>query len=205
MKECYQEYYDVFSDELTSIIAQNSKYDHAIKLETGKMPPQMPIYNLSQKELQILREYLDNVLAKGWIRPSKSPSGAPILFVPKKDGSIRLYVDYRGLNKITTKNRYPLPLISELLERLSRAKIYSKLDLRDAYYRIRIREGNEWKTAFKTRYGLFEYLVMPFGLANAPATFQSYIYKALGNLVDTTCVVYLDDILIYLGDEESHT
>ena len=107
------------------------------------MPPQMPIYNLSQKELQILREYLDNALTKGWIRLSKSPSGAPILFVPKKDGSMRLYVDYRGLNKITTKNRYPLPLISELLERLSRAKIYSKLNLRDAYYRIRIREGNE--------------------------------------------------------------
>ena len=205
LKECYQEYYDVFSDELASIIAQNSEYDHAIELETGKMPPQMPIYNLSQKELQILREYLDNALAKGWIRPSKSPSGAPILFVPKKDGSIRLCVDYRGLNKITTKNRYPLPLISELLERLSRAKIYSKLDLRDAYHRMRIREGDEWKTAFKTRYGLFEYLVMPFGLANAPATFQSYIHKALGNLVDTTCVVYLDDILIYLGDEESHT
>ena len=205
LKECYQEYHDVFSDELAGIIAQNSEYDHAIELETGKMPPQMPIYNLSQKELQILREYLDNALAKGWIRPSKSPSGAPILFVPKKDGSMRLCVDYRGLNKITTKNRYPLPLISELLERLSQAKIYSKLDLRDAYHRMRIREGDEWKTAFKTRYGLFEYLVMPFGLANAPATFQSYIHKALGNLVDTTCVVYLDDILIYSGDEESHT
>ena len=121
--------------------------------------------------MEILREYLKNALAKGWIRPSKSPSGAPILFVPKKDGSMRLCVDYRGLNRITIKNRYPLPLISEMLDRLGHSKIFSKLDLRDAYHRLRIKEGDEWKTAFKTRYGLFEYLVMPFGLANAPATF----------------------------------
>ena len=118
-----------------------------------------------------MREYLDTALKKGWIRVSKSPSAIPILFVLKKDGGNRLYVDYRGLNKVTIKNRYPLPLISELLDRLGYAKVFSKLDLRDAYYRLRIKEGDEWKTAFKTRYGLFEYMVMPFGLANAPATF----------------------------------
>jgi hypothetical protein len=118
-----------------------------------------------------LREYLDAALKKGWIRASKSLSAAPILFVPKKDGGDRLCVDYRGLNKVTIKNRYPLPLISELLDRLGHAKVFSKLDLRDAYYRLRIKEGDEWETAFKTRYGLFKYMVMPFGLANAPATF----------------------------------
>ena len=143
-------------------------------------------------------------MEKGWIRPSKSPAGAPILFVPKKDGSMRMCIDYRGLNKITIKNRFPLPLISELLDRLSHAKIFSKLDLRDAYHRLRIKEGDEWKTAFRTRYGHYEYRVMPFGLTNAPATFQSYIHQALGGLLDTICVVYLNDILIFSQSEEEH-
>jgi hypothetical protein len=124
--------------------------------------------------------------------------------VPKSDGIIRLCVDYRGLNKVTIKDQYPIPLVSEMLDRLSKAKIYTKLDLRDAYHRLRIRKGDEWKTAFKTRYGHYEYNVMPFGLANAPATFQSYVHQALGGLVDRTCVVYLDDILIYSEHEEDH-
>ena len=126
---------------------------------------------MSPAELKALDEYINKALKNGWIRESQSPAGAPILFVPKKNGELRLCVDYRGLNAITIKNRYPLPLISELLDRLSGFMVFSKLDLRDAYYRIRIREGDEWKTAFRTRYGHFEYLVMPFGLTNAPATF----------------------------------
>jgi hypothetical protein len=151
-----------------------------------------------------LREYLDTALKKGWIRASKSLSAVPILFVPKKDEGDRLCVDYRSLNRVAIKNRYPLPLISELLDRLGHAKVFTKLDLRDAYHRLRIKEGDEWKTAFKTRYGLFEYMVMPFGLANAPTTFQAYIHKALGHLVDSICIVYLDDILIYSKDEKEH-
>lgn len=111
----------------------------------------------------MLREYIEGALEKGWISPSKSPTGAPILFVPKKDGSLRLCVDYRGLNSLTIKNRHPLPLISKTLDRLSTAKVFTQLDLRDAYHRIRIKEGDEWKTAFRTRYGHYEYLVMPFG------------------------------------------
>ena len=200
----YQEFKDVFSDELAGILPANTVYDHPIELVEGKQPPNLSIYNLSQKELLILREYIDKAILKGWIRPSKSPCGAPILFVPKSDSSIRLYVNYRGLNNVTIKDRYPLPLISEMLDCLRCAVIFTKLDLRDAYYRLRIRKGDEWKTAFKTRYGHFEYLVMPFGLANAPATFQSYINQALGSLVDTICVVYLDDILIYSKDEGKH-
>ncbi|TKA33188.1 hypothetical protein B0A50_00741 [Salinomyces thailandicus] len=204
LPEWYEPYDDVFDGELAGALAQHSEHDHAIDLEANTAPPHLPIYNLSGRELDVLREYLDKALEKGWIRPSKSPAGAPILFVPKADGSLRLYIDYRGLNKITVKNRYPLPLISELMDRLSRASIYTKLDLRDAYYRLRIREGDEWKTAFRTRYGHYEYTVMPFGLANAPASFQSYIYKALGGLLDNICVVYLDDILIYSDNEEEH-
>ena len=192
----------VFSGRRARVLAQSSEYNHIIDLEEGKVPLNLPIYNLSRKELEILREYLDSLMEKGWIRPSKSPAGVPILFVPKPDRTIRLCVDYCGLNKVIIKNRYPLLLVSKMLDRLSRAKIFTKLDLRDAYYRLRIKEGDEWKTAFKTQYGHFEYLVMPFRLANAPITFQSYIYRALGGLVDCIYVVYLDDILIYLEDKD---
>jgi len=124
--------------------------------------------------------------------------------VPKSDSSIRLYIDFRGLNAVTIKNRYPLPLISKILDRLSHTKRFTKLDLRDTYHRIRIKEGNEWKTAFRTRYGHYEYIVIPFSLSNAPATFQNYIYKALSGLVDIVCVVYLDDILIFSKNPDDY-
>src|SRR6266487_2239552 len=127
------------------------------------------------------------------------------MFVPKKDGGLRLCVDYRGLNRITVKNRTPLPLMTETFDRLRRAKVYTKIDLKDAYHRLRIRAGDEWKTAFRTRYGHFEYQVVPFGLTNALATFQAYINQALVGLVDVTCVIYLDDILIFLEDVGEHT
>ena len=125
-------------------------------------------------EISVIAESVINrfpCMAKGWIRRSTSLAGALIMFVPKKDGGLRLCVDYRGLNKVTIKNRTPLPLISETLDRLRRAKVFTKLDLKDAYHRIRIRSGDEWKTAFRTRYGYFEYCVMPFRLLNTPATF----------------------------------
>jgi len=133
------------------------------------------LYALSRIELEALQKFLEENLARGWIRPSESLAVSPVIFVPKKDGSLRLCVDYRGLNKITVKNRYPLPLISEILDRASNAQCFSKIDLKDAYYRIRIKEGEEWKIAFRIRYGLYEFLVMPMGLTNAPATFQHYI------------------------------
>jgi hypothetical protein len=117
---------------------------------------------------------------------------------------LRLCVDYQGLNKVTVKNRHPLPLIAESLERLAQAKIYTKLDIRDAYHRIRIKEGDEWKTAFRTRYGHFEYTVMPFGLTNAPAQFQAYMNEALAGLVNVTYIVYLDDILIFSNSKKEH-
>ncbi|EDN10041.1 hypothetical protein HCAG_05844 [Histoplasma mississippiense (nom. inval.)] len=197
-------YAHIFSEEAAISAQRPEEAEHRIDLEPGARPPFMPIYNLSETELAALREYLKNALDKGWIQPSSSPAGAPILFVPKKDGGLRLCVDYRGLNRITIKNRYPLPLISELLDRLSKAKVFTKLDLRDAYHRILIAAKDRWKTAFRTRYGHFEYVVMPFGLANAPATFQAYINNALSDLLDICCVVYLDDILIFSNSKQEH-
>ena len=139
------------------------------------MPPFGTIYSMSPTELEVLRKYIEDHLQKGFIRHSQSPYGAPIFFVKKADGSLRLCVDYRALNKITTKNRYPLPLIGELLNRISSAKFFTKSDVRDGYHRLRMAKGEEWKTAFRCQYGLFEYNVMPFGLCNAPGTFQHYM------------------------------
>ena len=139
-------------------------------------------------------------MEKGYIRPSTSLAGYPILFVPKKNSTLRICVDYRQLNGITIKNRYPLPRIDEILDRIHGAKIFTKFDLRGAYNLVRMKEGEEWKTAFRTRYGLFEYLVMPFGLTNAPATFQTLINNVLQEHLDRTVIVYLDDILIYSKD-----
>jgi len=155
-------------------------------------------------ELEELRRYLEENLGKGWIRRSKFPVSAPIVFARKKDGSIRVCVDYRNLNKVTIKNRYPLPLIPELTNRLVGAKIFTKLDIRQAYHRVRMALGHEFKTAFKTRYSLFEYLVMLFGLTNAPAQFQSHMQNIFGDLLDISVVIYLDDILIFSKNLEEH-
>lgn len=199
----YEAWTNVFSEEGAAQLPGEA-VTHEIPTMEGKMPPWGPLYSLSQHELKTLREYLDKMLQRGWIRPSQSSAGAPVLFVRKPDGSLRLCVDYRGLNAITVKNRYPLPRIDELMDRLVNAQYFTKLDLRDAYHRIRIKRGDEWKTAFRTRYGHFEYMVMPFGLTNAPATFQSYINTAMEGILDDFCVVYLDDILIYSSTEEEH-
>ena len=139
------------------------------------------------------------------IRPSKSPAGAPILFVPKPHGrGFRLCVDYRGHNRVTIMNRYPLPLMNELRDRVAGSRIFTKIDLKAGYNLIRIKPGDEWKTAFWTRYGHYEYLVMPFGLANAPATFQDMMNEILRDLINHGVVVYIDDILIYTENEEEH-
>ena len=175
--------------------------DHAIELVDGQQPSYGPIYSLGPVELETLKAYIETNLANGFMRPSKSPAGAPILFDRKSDGFLRLCVDYRGLNNLTIKNRYPLPLIGESLDRLGRAKRFTQLDLTSAYHQMRIREGDEWKTAFRTRYGHFEYQVMLFGLTNAPASFQGYINKILAEKLDIFVIVYLDDILIYTEDD----
>ena len=200
----YHTYLDVFSKERADTLPPHRPFDHTIPIEEGKTPPFGPIYSLSETELKALKDYLEENLKKGFIQPSESPAAAPILFVKKKDGSLRLCVDYRGLNKITIKNRYPLPLIAELLDRLRQAKYYTKIDLRGAYNLLRIAKGEEWKTAFRTRYGLFEYLVMPFGLTNAPATFQHLMNHHFTDMMDKFVICYLDDILIYSNSLEEH-
>jgi hypothetical protein len=166
-------------------------------LQPGKDPPWGPIYNLSPTELEVVWEYIEENLANGFIQHSRSPASAPIFFVKKKDGLLRLVVDYRGLNKVTIRNKYALPLISSLLERLSGAKFFTKLDLRGVYNLVRIRPGDEWKTAFRTLYDHFEYIVMPFGLTNAPAVFQHMANDIFRDFLDIFLIVYLDDILIY--------
>ena len=202
----YRDLAEVFSEKnANKLPPHRGPLDHSIPLQEGAKPFAGPTYSLSEIELEVLREYLDTNLAKGFIRESSSPYGTPVLFVKKPHGrGLRLCVDYRALNRSTIKNRYPLPLISELLDRLKHAFWYTKIDLRAAYNLIRIALGEEWKTAFRTRYGHFEYLVMPFGLTNAPATFQSYINSALREYLDDFCVAYLDDILIYSKTLEEH-
>jgi len=169
----YHDFLDVFSkSKADKLPDHNPAYDHHINLEEGKQPPFGPIYSLSEVESAALRDFLQENLAHNFICPSQSACGAPVLFVKKKDSSLRLCVDWRGLNTITKKDRYPLPLIPNLLDRLRGSLIYTKIDLRGAYNLVRIAPGDEWKTAFQTRYGAFDFLVMHFGLTNAPATFQ---------------------------------
>ncbi|KAF4306721.1 hypothetical protein GTA08_BOTSDO05973 [Botryosphaeria dothidea] len=185
-------------------LPKHQPWDHEIPLKPGTKPAYKPIYSLSAKEMEALREYIEKNLERGYIRPSTSSAGYPILFVPKKNGKLRLCVDYRQLNDITIKNRYPLPRIDELQDKLGKAKYFTKLDLREGYHLVRIKEGEEWKTAFRTRLGLYEYTVMPFGLTNAPATFQNLVNDTLREYLDIFCLAYLDDILIFSETLEDH-
>ena len=186
------------------MLPEHQPYDCAIDLQEGSQPPFGPIYNLSQTELMELQKYIHENLAKNFTCHSKSPVGARILFVKKKDGSLWMCVDYQGLNKVTKKNRYPLHLISGLLKQLGHTKIFTKIDLRGAYNLVQIKEGDEWKTVFRTKYGHFEYNVMPFGLTNALAVFQHMMNDIFREYLDDFVVIYLDDILIFSKNEEEH-
>ena len=199
-----QEFADVFSEEKAADLPEHRQFDCDVPLIPGAVIPHGRVYQLSEPERKTLEEYVNAELAKGSIRYSQSPAGAPCFFVKKKDGSLRLCVDFRGLNKLTIKNRYPLPLIPELIRMVASGKIYTALDLRGAYNLVRIKKGDEWKTAFRTPFGHFEYLVMPFGLTNAPAIFQSMMDKIFRDLIGVSVVVYLDDILIYSQNEVDH-
>lgn len=200
----YHEYLDVFDRTQANKLPPHRPWDHAIDLQPDKTPPASRPYPMNQHELKALREYLDKELAKGFIRVSRSPAAAPVLFVKKPNGDLRFCIDYRGLNSITVKNRHSLPLINETLSQLSRAKYFTKLDVISAFNKLRIKEGDEWKAAFTCRYGLFEPLVLPFGLCNGPASFQAYINHALRGLLDDYSTAFMDDILIFSDDLESH-
>ena len=159
---------------------------------------------MSPQGLDELKKQLQDLTEKGYIQPSVSPFGAPVLFVPKKDGGIRMCVDYRALNRVTVHNRYPLPRIDELLDRLQGAKLFTKIDLRSGYHQIRVHPEDVHKTAFRTRYGHFEFLVLPFGLTNAPVTFMHLMHSIFREQLDDFIVIFLDDILVYSKDLEGH-
>ena len=181
--------------------------DHAIDIIPGSSPPNIPPYRLTVEQLAELKKQLEALLAKGYIRPSVSPYGAPVLFAPKKDGGLRLCIDYRGLNKITVKNSFPIPRMDDMLDRLHGAKYFSKMDLHSGYNQVRIKPDDIPKTAFNTRYGHYEYTVGCFGLTNMPATFQRLMHDVFGGPggpLDQFVVVYLDDILIYSKTLEEH-
>ena len=179
-------------------------HEFKIELDDDTPPVHRPLYKLSPLELQEARTQIEYLLEHKFIRPSDSPYGAPVLFVPKKDGGLRMCIDYRWLNKKTVRNRYPLPLPEELFDRLGNARVFSKIDLRSGYWQIPVRADDIQKTAFKTRWGLFEFLVMPFGVTNAPAQFMGMMNHLLREYLDLCVLVFLDDLLIYSANMEEH-
>ncbi|QRV77353.1 Retrotransposable element Tf2 protein [Ceratobasidium sp. AG-Ba] len=200
----YSEFSKIFTEEEISPLPPHRPYDCEIVLKPDAVPCHGPIYSLGPREDEELRKTVSKQLKAGLICPSKSLMGSPVIFVKKKNGSLRMCIDYRKLNDMTVKNVYPLPRSNDLTEKLQGAKIFSKFDLKWGYNLVHIKEGDEWKTAFKTCYGLFEYLVMPFGLTNTPATFQHFMNDIFRNILDVYVIIYLDDILVFSKDEANH-
>jgi len=200
----YHEFADVFSKTKAEVLPPHRPYNLKINLEEGAQPLVGPIYSLSASEQEALKEFIEENLNMGFIRPTSSPHSTLVLFIKRKDGSLHLCVDFRRLNRISKKNRYPLSLISDLLDSPHKARVYSKIDLYHAYHLVHIADGDEWKTAFRTCYGSFEWSVMPFGLTNAPTAFQQFMNDIFFDLLDVCVVIYLDDILIYSNNMSEH-
>ncbi|KAF5755745.1 putative nucleotidyltransferase, Ribonuclease H [Helianthus annuus] len=198
-----REFADVFPEELPGL-PPHRQVEFQIDLAPGAAPIARAPYRLAPGELQELSNQLQELLDRGFIRPSSSPWGAPVLFVKKKDGSFRMCIDYRELNKVTIKNRYPLPRIDDLFDQLQGSSFYSKIDLRSGYHQVRVREEDVPKTAFRTRYGHYEFLVMPFGLTNAPAVFMDLMNRVCKPYLDEFVIVFIDDILVYSKNKEDH-
>ncbi len=203
INQLLEEFDDLFPDDLTQLPPKRD-IDHEIKLIDNAIPPAQQPFRMSQPELAELKRQLEILLEKGYIRPSKSPYAAPVLFAKKKDGTLRMCVDYRALNKITIKNKYPIPRIDEMLDQLNGAKVFSRLDLKSGYHQIRIKNEDIEKTAFRTRYGSFEFIVLPFGLTNAPPTFMRLMNSIFHKYLDEFLIIYLDDILIYSKNANEH-
>ncbi|GKB29661.1 putative reverse transcriptase domain-containing protein [Tanacetum coccineum] len=197
------EFQDVFPEELPGIPPIRD-VEFNIELIPGAEPISKAPYRMAPIELKELKDQLQELLERGFIRPSVSPWGAPVLFVKKKDGSMRLCIDYRELNKITIRNRYPLPRIDDLFDQLQGAKHFSKIDLRSGYHQLRVKEQDISKTAFRTRYGHYEFLVMPFGLTNAPAVFMDLMNRVFHEFLDKFVIVFIDDIMVFSKSKEEH-
>ena len=197
------EFTDVFPEELGGLPPVR-EIEFQIDLMPGTAPISVAPYRVAPAELTELESQLEDLQAKGFIRPSTSPCGAPALFVKKKGGALRMCIDYRKLNRVTVKNRYPMPRIDDLFDQLRGSTCFSKIDLRSGYHQLRVREEDVAKTAFRTRYGHYEFLVMPFGLTNAPAAFMDLMNRIFHPFLDQFVVVFVDDILIYSQGERAH-
>lgn len=202
--ELLDEFMDMMPSELPKMLPPRRAVDHKIELEPGAIVPAKAPYRMSPMELAELRKQLGELLEAGLVQPSKAPFGSSVLFQKKKDGSLRMCVDYRALNKVTIKNKYHIPNALDLFDKLSKARYFTKIDLRSGYWQVRVAEGDEAKTTCVTRYGSYEFLVMPFGLTNAPATFCNLMNDVLLEFLDRFVVVYLDDIVVYSDSLSDH-
>ena len=200
----YAQFADVFSKREAESLPEHRPYDHKIVLEEPLPNSYSPLYKSNLEELEAIKKFVQDQLRHGWIDHSRSPFASPVLCVRKSNGSLRICVDYRKLNNLTRKDSYPIPRIDELLARPSKAKIFTKFDIRSAFNRIRMDPASEEYTTFRTRYGTYKCKVLPFGLCNGPATYQRYMNDVLIDYLDDFCIAYLDDILIYSEDAASH-
>ena len=202
----YHKFLDIFSkDDTDKLPPLHPGVDHKIKMEPGTQAPSGPLYSMSREKLEVLKKYLTENLNKDFIQVSSSPAAAPVLFVKKPEGGLCFCVDYRALNTITIKNCYSLPLIWEMLDQLCKAVWYTKLDIVSAFNCIWMKEGEEWKTVFRTRSGLYKYLVILFSLANTPSILKNYINDVLGpDILDVFGTAYVDDILVYSQTLKKH-
>ena len=197
------EYEDVFPDELPRLPPYRD-VDFIIELHPSTSPIYMTLHRMALVELQELKVQLRELLDRGFIRPSTSPLGAPVLFAKKRDKTLRLCIDYRQWNRATIKNRYPLPQIDDLFDQLRGARVCSKIDLLTGYHQLKVKEADIPKTAFRNRYGHFEFTVMPFRLTNAPTAFMDLMHRVFQPYLDRFIMVFMDDILIYSKSEKDH-
>ncbi|GJY29522.1 putative reverse transcriptase domain-containing protein [Tanacetum coccineum] len=198
-----RDFLDVFPEDFSGL-PLTQQVEFQIELILGAAPVARAPYRLTPSEMKELSKQLKELSDKGFIRPSSSPWGALVLFVKKKDGSFRMCIDYRELNKLMVKNRYPLPRIDDLFDQLQGLSVYSKIDLRSGYHQLRVQEEDILKTAFRTRYGYYEFQVMPFGLTNAPSVFMDHMNRVCKPYLDKFIIVFIDDILIYLKNKQEH-